>query len=101
MQKEHLPIYGVGPFYGVGIIAATESGIVLSVTGVIKSGKIENTGFIASFIVIGALIFLLGFFVWKTAALGSKSIDQYIESNTLCTVGVYNMVRNPCYSGIM
>lgn len=66
MTKEHLPICGVGPFYGVGIIAAT---------------------------VIGLVIFLLGFFVWKAAALGSKSIDKYIESNTLCTTGVYSIVR--------
>ena len=101
MAKEHLPIYGVGPFYGVGIIAATVIGIVLSVTGVIKSGRIENIGLIAVFIVIGVAIFLLGFFVWKAAALGSKSIDKYIEANTLCTTGVYSIVRNPCYSGIM
>lgn len=101
MQKEHLPIYGVGPFYGVGIIAATVIGIVLSLTGVIKSGGIENAGFIAGFLVIGLVIFLLGFFIWKAAALGRKSIDKYIESNTLCTDGVYSIVRNPCYSGIM
>lgn len=101
MAKEHLPIYGVGPFCGMGIIAATVIGIVLSVTGVIKSGRIENTGLIAGFIVIGFAILLLGFFVWKAAALGSKPIDKYIESNTLCTTGVYSIVRNPCYSGIM
>lgn len=101
MSKEHLPIYGVGPFYGVGIIAATVIGIVLSVTGVIKSGKIENTGVIIGFIVIGILVLLIGFFVWKAAAFGSKSIDKYIETNTLCTIGVYSIVRNPCYSGIM
>ncbi len=101
MEKEHLPIYGVGPFYGVGIIAVTVIGIVLSVTGVIKSGRIENTGLIVGFIVMGLVILLLGFFIWKAAALGSKSIDKYIESNTLCTTGVYSIVRNPCYSGIM
>ena len=91
MSKEHLPIYGVGPFYGVGIIAATVIGIVLSVTGVIKSGKIENTGVIIGFIVIGILVLLIGFFVWKAAAFGSKSIDKYIETNTLCTIGVYSI----------
>lgn len=26
MEKEHLPIYGVGPFYGAGIIIATVVG---------------------------------------------------------------------------
>lgn len=101
MQKEHLPRYGVGPFYGVGIIAATMIGIVLSVTGVIKSGKVSNTWIIVGFVITGILIFLIGFGVWKAAALGSKSIDKYIETNTLCTTGVYSIVRNPCYSGIM
>lgn len=101
MQREHLPIYGVGPFYGAGIIGATVIGIVLAVTGVIKSGRIEHAGLIAGFIVIGLVIFLLGFFIWKGSALCSKSIDRYIESNTLCTTGVYRIVRNPCYSGIM
>lgn len=101
MQKEHLPRYGVGPFYGVGIIAATMIGIVLSVTGVIKSGKVSNTWIIVGFVIIGILIFLIGFGVWKVAALGSKSIDKYIETNTLCTTGIYSIVRNPCYSGIM
>jgi len=44
MEKEHLPIYGVGPFYGVGIIVSTVIGIVLSVTGVITSGRITVDG---------------------------------------------------------
>lgn len=101
MKKEHLPIYGVGPFYGAGIIVTTIIGIILSITGVIKTGKLDKAGLIAGFIGIGFVIFLLGFFVWKAAAIGSKSIDKYIESNTLCTTGVYSIVRNPCYSGIM
>lgn len=101
MEKEHLPIYGVGPYYGAGIIVVTIIGIVLSVIGRMESGKIENTGIKMAFIFVGIVIFLLGLFVWKVAALGSKSIDKYIESNTLCTIGVYSIVRNPCYSGIM
>lgn len=101
MQKEHLPIYGVGPAYGAVIIAASVIGIILSLTRVIKSGRIENTGLIAGFIVTGLIILLAGFLIWKAAALGSKAIDKYIESNTLCTTGVYSIVRNPCYSGIM
>lgn len=101
MKKEHLPIYGVGPFYGVGVIGTTVLAIVLSAMEVIKSGKIENPIIISGFVIAGILIGLVGFFVWKPAALGDKSIDKYIESNTLCTTGVYSLVRNPCYSGIM
>lgn len=101
MKNEHLPIYGVGPFYGAGIIVTTVVGSVLSVTGVIRSGKIVSTGLITGFLIIGLVVFVLGFLVWKAAAFGSKSIDKYIQSNTLCTTGVYSIVRNPCYSGIM
>lgn len=101
MKKEHLPIYGVGPFYGVGIIGMTVLEILLSYLGSIESGKIENQFMQAVFVIAGVLICLVGFWVWKSAALGDKSIDKYIESNTLCTTGVYSIVRNPCYSGIM
>lgn len=100
-QKEHLPIYGVGPFYGAGIITMTVLGVVSVARGNLESGKIESTAVTIGFIIAGILIALLGFFVWKAAALGKKSIDKYIESNTLCTTGIYSVVRNPCYSGIV
>ena len=101
MEKKHLPIYGVGPFYGVGIIAMTVIGIVLSALGCIENGRIESIAIVIVFVITGIVIMLLGFFVWKPAALGDKSIDKYITSNTLCTTGIYSIVRNPCYSGIM
>lgn len=103
MKKEngHLPVYGVGPYYGGAIIAMTIIGIILSVTGTLESGII--TGMILKFLLIGigACLVVAGFLVWKPAALGKNSIDGYIESNTLCTTGIYRIVRNPCYSGIM
>lgn len=100
-QKEHLPIYGVGPFYGIGIIASTVISVILSCIGLLDSGKIKEIFLILIFIISGIAIALIGFFIWKAAALGNKSIDKYIETNTLCTTGVYSFVRNPCYSGIM
>lgn len=33
LEKGHLPIYGVGPFYGIGVILLTVVGIVISVMG--------------------------------------------------------------------
>lgn len=95
-KKEHLPIYGVGPIYGVSIIIATIIGVALSCTGVISVGKFGALKI--PFIIIGILIAGLGFLVWFKAAF---RIDKYITSNELCTDGIYAIVRNPCYSGIM
>ena len=94
--KNHLPIYGVGPFYGAGIIILTVVGIVLSCLGVLDFAKLQSTKI--PFILVGIVIFLGGFLVWFQAAF---RIDRYIEHNELCTDGIYGIVRNPCYSGIM
>ena len=48
-KSEHLPIYGVDPFYGVDIILSTIICIVLSAIGVLNSGKIHNTVFMIVF----------------------------------------------------
>lgn len=96
MQKEHLPVYGVGPIYGVCIIAATLIGIILSCMNVIPAWNFSVLK--VPCIIIGILIAFTGFLVWFKAAL---RIDKYIVSNKLCTDGIYAIVRNPCYSGIM
>ena len=95
-KENHLPIYGVGPFYGAGIIFLTVIGIFLSCLGVLEFAKFQSTK--TPFIVVGILIFFGGFLVWFKAAF---RIDRYIEHNELCTDGIYGIVRNPCYSGIM
>lgn len=100
-EAAHLPIYGVGPFYGIGIIAMSILGILLSVTGLLDSGKVTATIPMIIMIAFGIVLILGGFLVWKAAALGKNRIDGFIESNTLCTTGIYRIVRNPCYSGIM
>lgn len=99
-DKEHLPVYGVGPFYGIGIILLTVVGIVMSMRGLLDSGMLYNPIFVIPLIALGALFITGGFIVWKSAALGKSNIDGYITSNTLCTTGIYGVVRNPCYSGI-
>ena len=40
-KREHLPIYGVGPIYGVSIILITVLGIVLSLNGMLTLGKVS------------------------------------------------------------
>lgn len=100
-KKEHLPVYGVGPFYGIGVISLTAVGIMMSVMGLLNSGILHNTILVIAFLILGGLAIIGGFIVWKSAALGKGNIDEYIESNTLCTTGIYRIVRNPCYSGIV
>ena len=95
-KKEHLPVYGVGPVYGVLIIAATVAACILTALGMFDRYEIEN-GKVA-FILLGILLMAGGFLVWFKAAF---RIDKYIKSNELCTDGIYEWVRNPCYSGIL
>lgn len=92
----HLPVYGVGPFYGVGIIAATAGGILLSRSGPLAAGRIPVLRL--PFFIAGLALLALGFVVWAKAAF---RIDKYITANRLCTDGIYAFVRNPCYSGIL
>ncbi|MDO5574745.1 MAG: isoprenylcysteine carboxylmethyltransferase family protein [bacterium] len=95
-KKNHLPIYGVGPIYGVIIIACTIVGIILACKGYLNFAYVEMTKI--PFLIMGILICICGFWVWFK---GAFRIDHYIETNELCTDGIYGIVRNPCYSGIM
>lgn len=95
-NKEHLPVYGVGPIYGVVVILLTIAVCVAANVGIIDSFKIPDTRL--AFTIIGILAIIIGVVVWFSAAI---SIDKYIKNNKLCTEGIYEWVRNPCYSGIM
>lgn len=96
----HLPIYGVGPFYGIGIILLTIIGVVLSAAGIPESGKVSGILPKTVMIVLGILLAAEGFLYGKRQ-LWAKTALTDILKNTLCTTGVYSIVRNPCYSGIM
>ena len=98
---EHLPVYGVGPYYGIAIILLTAAGGALSAAGILSSGEITNGTLEILLKVCGTALFVGGFLLWKAAAIGKNCIDSYIKSNQLCRTGVYGIVRNPCYSGIM
>lgn len=103
MQKDndHMPVYGVGPYYGAGIIILTVTGIVLYTTGILDSGKVTNSVLITIMVILGTALIVEGFLIWKFAATGRNCIDDYIKTNQLCCTGVYSIVRNPCYSGVM
>lgn len=103
MQKDngYLPVYGVGPYYGAGIIILTVAGIVLSAIGILDSGKVTNSVPITIMTILGIALLVEGFLIWRSASAGKNCIDDYIKNNKLCSTGVYSIVRNPCYSGVM
>ena len=95
-EKKHLPIYGVGPLYGIIIMAVTVLGCILTIMGKLDAYKIQKGK--ETVILFGILLILGGVFTWFKAA---SRIDKYIKDNELCTAGIYSWVRNPCYSGIL
>lgn len=92
IKKRTFTIYEVGPFYGIGVILLTIAGIVISDIGLLNSGMVHHTILRIDFITGGVLVAIGGFLVWKSAAVGKNCIDGYIESNTLCTTGIYGSV---------
>lgn len=81
-ENEHLPIYGVGSFYGIGIILLTVVGVILSAVGVLDSGKVSKILPKTVMIVLGVLLASEGFFVWRAAAFGKNRISVYM----LCAI---------------
>lgn len=96
-KQEHLPRYGVGPFYVVGITLLTMLGLIFSKTEFLKSGDFPQLSVL--FYIIGTVLMVFGTCVWCAAIFGKKIGDD-IRSNTLATTGIYAYVRNPIYSGI-
>ena len=83
-QKEHLPIFGIGPVY-VGTIAIIAIiGIILSKKGYLDSGLIPELKI--PMLIIGIVVALLGVFIWGYAFRRSK-IDDGILHNHLVTDG--------------
>lgn len=97
-DTNHLPMMGVGPIYGIIIIAVTVAGILLSVFKVFYIGNAEALKI--PFVIIGILLAIAGIIFWLCAIFHSK-IDAGILNNKLVTNGVYAYVRNPIYSAFL
>ena len=98
MEKDHLPILGVGPLYVITIILMTVISIILSATRFIPVITFTNMRWI--FILIGILCFIIGITLWLKAVIIDR-LDTHIIKNELVTTGVYAYVRNPVYSAFM
>ena len=96
-EGQKLPLYGVGPYIVYGMLIVTIIGIIL-LGHVFKIG-ILGMPWILIFRITGAVLIILGVFIWVMGALRS-GMDENISENRLKTDGIYAWVRNPMYSGI-
>ena len=97
-EKEHLPLYGVGPLYVYVIVVLTLAAVLCRKLPVFAAGRLDALRL--SLTIAGALLIALGVFMWIQAVVVSK-VDKSIVENKLVTTGVYAWVRNPIYSAFM
>ena len=97
-KKEHLPVMGVGPVYGIILIGLTVLGIVLSERNVIP--VVGCFGIAAVLRILGIIFVVFGILLWYCAVIKEK-IDDGIVKNRLVTTGIYGRVRNPIYSDVL
>ncbi|WP_167958735.1 methyltransferase family protein [Anaerosporobacter faecicola] len=94
-EQKHLPMYGVGPFYGIGIIGVTIVSIILSCLSILPVARIQTLTWCLR--IVGGLLVVGGILLWCSAVFRAK-IDDGILNNHLVVSGAYAWVRNPCYS---
>ena len=96
-EKDHLPVYGVGPlcvYLMVGVLVLL---VVLNYFGRLNSGNVPELK--VPFTIVGVVLIVAGVYMWvKTVIIGR--IGDFILDNHLCTTGMYSIVRNPIYSAI-
>ena len=97
-NKEHLPMYGIGPIYGGVSIAVTIAAVILGQQEFSETGKIAILKIPS--LIIGILLIVFGAYLWYSAVFRAK-VDYGIMQNKLVTTGVYGLVRNPIYSAFM
>lgn len=97
-DKNHLPMYGVGPVYVGAIIMITAAAVIMGQCGFFEKGRIEFLKI--PFFAVGILLIILEVYLWSGAVFRSK-IDDGITGNKLVKTGVYSLCRNPIYSAFM
>ncbi|MDE5583640.1 MAG: isoprenylcysteine carboxylmethyltransferase family protein [Ruminococcus sp.] len=98
MKKKHLPLYGVGPVIVFGQYLITALIIILSFVFEFDSVRIEFLSIPMK--IIGILLIAFGFYLDFSAKIKSE-LFRKVENHTLITDGIYRIVRNPVYSGVL
>ena len=97
IEKEHLPVFGVGPLCVAPLIVLTAASIILFRFGIIPSPGLR---FSIPLRIAGILAIFLGLCMWVLAVIFSH-ITSKIKEDTLVTDGIYAYVRNPIYSAFL
>ena len=97
-QKEHLPLFGVGPVYVYTIAIITLVAFLCRNLSVFEAGKLIRIKSLP--IILGSILIMIGAVMWIMAVIVSK-VDDNIKKNHLVTTGIYAWVRNPIYSACM
>ena len=96
-ERNHLPLFGVGPVIIAFQILITVIGIIASHQGYFDAGKTELLNTPLKIIGIGLILF--GFYLNYSAKYKTKLFEMVAE-NKLITTGIYAIVRNPVYSAV-
>lgn len=97
-MKNHLPLFGVGPWYVAIIVCMTFLAVIASNKGFCEFAKFPKL--FPLFAVVGIILVYSGIKLWLRAVLFDK-IDNNILENKLVTTGSYALVRNPIYSAFL
>ncbi|WP_295112312.1 isoprenylcysteine carboxylmethyltransferase family protein [uncultured Methanobrevibacter sp.] len=95
MDDDHLPVYGVGPYLIIPMLAIT---LLFSFAIKIPVFKVDYLN--APFLIIGVIFLVLGVIFWILSVVRSKITENILESN-LITTGIYAYVRHPIYSAFL
>ena len=95
-KKEHLPLFGIGPFLIWGMVLIDAVSIILFYY-MLSVGKV-NGYWALLMCIIGGILTITGAMIWFIGAVLS-GMDKRIKGNHLKTDGIYAWVRNPMYSG--
>ena len=95
-EKNHLPIFGIGPFLVAGLALTAVIAIVVFCY-IFRIGTLSGLPALLMHI-IGMILVIAGIMIWFIGAMRS-GMDDHIKRNQLKTDGIYAWVRNPMYSG--
>ena len=95
MNKNSLPVFGVGPIYVFSCFLLTIIGLALNYYGVLNQGKIQSLKIVM--LIMSFILITIGVVLWIYAVIIQK-IGNEIKKGKLLTEGVYSIVRNPIYS---
>ena len=94
-NRDHLPVYGIGPALCYPMAVLSAIGIWMSEKEIIP-GKVDNVLVRIIMLVFGILLIIEGIALFFCVDLNGN-LRENIEQNKLKTNGSYKFVRNPCY----